>query len=266
MARKSRNRAEAKEGTEAAHETEGLEGRPSKTRRVIDPAYQIRPLDDALLRAFFSWCPDEIRPRATPTNSGLTICGRLRLEMHGPRRGLWDLVGKDGWLMIEAVFFGSEPSGQYMICTARTCNGQRPGQIVSPSHLWLLWQPAYNPSFYRTLPDALAMPDEMRVTLDSDLESHLAETSREWSDRVFAAQLADLASDLVSLNARIDELDNERRALRKSGRTGDSALAAVRQQLLEAEERLAPLSNALMTPPVSVVIRQRLCEVARSVR
>jgi hypothetical protein len=164
---------------------------------------------------------------------------------------------------MEAVWLDSEPREQYLLFSAHISRGTAPGKAVVPIHLWQLWQPSYRPRFaWRPL--GMAEPSEaMRTALESTLEQHLTASTKDWVDRAHAARRTNIESRIEELNRRIAELDEHRRLNRKTTRSGDEQVKAMRHELLEAEQQVADLSASLssLQRPTPPVVRQRLCEV-----
>jgi hypothetical protein len=231
----------------------------------VDPAFRVLKLDDGLLRSHFAWCPASQMPAVVPNSSVRIVRGQLHLRMQhlGGLRALWDLVGKSGWLVIEAIWLDTDPREQYLLVAARLSRGGSPGGTVNPLELWRLWQPSYRPRF-ECNPNGLDGPSaEMREALDETLGKHLKESVRPWEERQAFAQFAELTKDIEALSTRIQELDEQRRCLRRVAGGSRDAMANVRRTIVEAEAQLAVLSEAIasVTPPTVSMIRQRLCEV-----
>jgi hypothetical protein len=231
----------------------------------VDPAFRVLKLDDGLLRSHFAWCPDSQMPAVAPNSSGLMVCGQLHLRMQhlGGLRSLWDLVDKSGWLVIEGLWLDTDPREQYLLVAARLSRGGSPGGTVNPLELWRLWQPSYRPRFECNPNGADGPSAEMREALDETLGKHLKESVRPWEERQAFAQFAELTKDIEALSKRIQELDEQRRGLRRVAGGSRDAMANVRRTIVEAEAQLAVLSEAIasVTPPTVPTIRQRLCEV-----
>lgn len=266
MARKIVNRKELKAAAEAA-----LAKSTPSTRKAsaelppVDPTFRVLKLDDGLLNTYFSWCPVARMPAVAPNCTDPMACGQLHLRMQrlAGLRHLWDLVGKSGWLIIEGLWLDSEPCEQYLLFSAHIARGTAPGKAVVPIHLWQLWQPSYKPRFVWR-PNGMPEPSEaMRAALESTLKQHLTASTKDWVDRVHAASRTNVESRIEALNRRIAELDEHRRLNRKTTRTGDEQVKAMRHQLLEAEQQVADLSASLssLQRPTPPVVRQRLCEV-----
>ena len=237
---------------------------------MVDPAFRPLKLDDSLLNTYFAWCPKDLMPEVSPTSRDPMVRGRLTLRMKqlGGLREQWDLVGESGWLVMDAVWLDSHPPQQYLICAAHAFNGQKPGRVVAAGHLWRLWQPSFSPAFggeqnFTDQPSA-----DMRAVLDATANKHFAESFRDWTSRTLLAERIAIEARMESLTQRIAELDQRRRESRRSIRAGDSGVAGVRQELLDAERQLADLGEALvqLQPPSPPVIRQRLCEVMWTVK
>jgi hypothetical protein len=267
MAKRVINRAELKAAAEAA---EAARKKSERKRRPddpppVDPAFRALKLDDSLLNTYFSWCPAELMPEVAPTSRDPAVRGRLTLQMKqmGGLRELWELVGEVGWLVMDAVWLDSEPAEQYLVCGARTWQGQRPGRVVVPSHLWRLWQPSYSPHF-RAIPESDASPsNEMHAAIEATLGTHLAESVKPWSDRTMKARRAKVEWEIETITARINELDAERRAVRRLPRKDQPNVSNRRRDLIEAESRLAELicGQDSTEPPTPTTVRQRLCEI-----
>jgi hypothetical protein len=272
MARKIVNRAELKAMADAAEAERAKSQRTSKRQQapVIDPAFRPLKLDDSLLTTYFAWCPMDLMPEVNPTSRDSMVRGRLTLRMKqlGGLREQWDLVGEDGWLIMDAVWLDSHPREQYLICAAHAFNGQKPGRRVAPGHLWRLWQPSYDPVFSNEQDCAVQPSPEMRQALDATMDKHFAESFRDWSSRTLLAERAAIEVEMDFLAQRTTELDLQRRERRRSVRARDSEALGVRKELLDAERRLAELGESLvhLQPPSPPVIRQRLCEVTWWVR
>jgi len=267
MAKRVINRAELKAAAEAA---EAARKKSERKRRPddpppVDPAFRALKLDDSLLNTYFSWCPAELMPEVAPTSRDPAVRGRLTLQMKqmGGLRELWELVGEVGWLVMDAVWLDSEPAEQYLVCGARAWQGQRPGRVVAPSHLWRLWQPSYGPQF-RAIQEPHASPsDEMHAAIETTLENHLDESVKPWIDRTMNARRAELEWEIDGLTKEIDALDTQRHAYRRTTRSGDPRPAEIRELLLAAEDRLTAAGEALASipRPTPRLIKQRLCEV-----
>lgn len=267
MARKIINRAELKAAAEAAEAERAKTQRASKRQQtpVIDPAFRPLKLDDSLLTTYFAWCPMELMPEVIPSSRDPMVRGRLTLRMQqlGGLREQWDLVGEDGWLVMDAVWVDSHPPEQYLICAAHTYNGQKPGRRVAAGHLWRLWQPSFGPKLDVSAEFAEQPREDMRAALDATMDQHFAESIRESTSRAEQAERAAIVARIEALTAQIAELDERRRESRRVVRAGDSDVAGLRQQLLDAEREIAGLGESLlrMQPPTPPVVRKRICEV-----
>jgi hypothetical protein len=231
----------------------------------VDPTFRVLKLDDGLLNTYFSWCPAARRPAVSPGCTDPIARGHLHLRMQrlAGLRHLWDLVDKSGWLIMEGLWLDSEPREEYLLFSAHIARGTAAGKAVVPIHLWQLWQPSYKPRFVWR-PHGMTEPSEgMRTALASTLEQHLTASTKEWVDRAHAASRTDIESRIEELNRRIAELDEHRRLNRKTTRSGDEQVKAMRRELLEAEQQVADLSASLasLQRPTPPVVRQRLCEV-----
>jgi hypothetical protein len=266
MAKKIINRAELNATAEAA---DAQRARNSRSQRdaepPIDPVFRVLKLNDGLLNTYFSWCPAARMPAVAPHGKAPIACGQLRLQMQqlAGLRHLWDLVGKSGWMVMEAVWIDSSPHDEYLLFAAHVARGSSAGKAIVPIHLWQLWQPSYAPRFVWRPKDMTPPSVEMRAALDATLDQHLAESAKQWVSRKHAADRCDLESRIEVLNQRVAELDDERRVQRKATRAGDSRTAAVRRELLAFEQQLAELTESLgsLQLPTPPAIRQRLCEV-----
>jgi hypothetical protein len=243
--------------------------RPSRRKpagdRPIDPTFRVLRLNDALINTYFSWCPASRMPAVAPHGTDAFACGQLHLQMQqlAGLRHLWDLVGKSGWMVMEAVWLNTEPREQYLLVGAHVARGSAPGQAVVPVHLWQLWQPSYSPRFVWR-PHGMSPPSaEMRTALERTLEQHLTESARAWVERAHEAARASLEGHIDTLNQRVSDLDDQRRRDRRSPRARDSGTAGVRKELFDAEQQVADLSESLarLQAPAPPAIRQRLCEV-----
>lgn len=267
MARKIVNRAELKAIADAAEAKRAKSQRASKRQQapVVDPAFRPLKLDDSLLTTYFSWCPNNLMPEVNPTSRDPMVRGQLTLRMKqlGGLREQWELVGEDGWLVMDAVWLDSHPREQYLVCAAHACNGQKPGRKVAPGHLWRLWQPSYDPRFQVSPPSADEPSAEMRAALDGTLDAHLAESVKAWVERARATAQGQLESELAALAASVEELDASRRVLRRTERSHRTDASAIRQQLTAAEARMSEISEALASAeaPRPALMRQRLCEI-----
>jgi len=272
MARKIINRAELKAMADAAEAERAKTQRASKRQQtpVIDPAFRPLKLDDSLLTTYFAWCPMDLMPEVNPSSRDPMVRGRLTLRMKqlGGLREQWDLVGEDGWLVMDAVWVDSAPPEQYLVCAAHTYNGQKPGRRVAPGHLWRLWQPSFRPMFDGSAGFAEQPREDMRAALDATMDQHVAESLREWTARTERAERTTIEARIEALTAHVAELDRTRRESRRSFRAADSRASALRQEVLEAERQLAELGDSLaqMQPPTPPVLRQRICEVEWIVR
>jgi len=267
MARRVVNRPELKAAAEAAEAARGKAARAAKASDPprINPAFRPLKLDDSLLNTYFSWCPAEVMPEVSPLSDDPVVSGRLTLQMQrlGGLTGLWDLVGEVGWLVMEAAWIETDPREQYLICAALTFRGENPGRFIEPGHLWRLWQPSYGPRF-QIVHDATALSDPMRSALDAALTAHLAESVQPWIERAAVAKRAQLEWELNGLLERVEELDAERRSLRRLPRRDQAQdAAATRREIVDAEELIAALGTELehVAPPAPVVRRKRLCDI-----
>jgi len=272
MARKTVTRVELKAIADAV-EAERAKTQTSSTRQkppVIDPAFRPLKLDDSLLASYFAWCPTALMPVVTPNSHDPMVRGRLTLCMKQLRglREQWDLVGEDGWLVMDAVWLESRPPEQYLVCAAHAYNGQKPGRVVASGHLWRLWQPSYSPMFDGEPSFADQPSADMRFALDATLDKHFAESFRDWTARTLLAERTAIETRMESLTKQIAELDQRRRESRRAIRSGDNGVTSVRQELLDTDRQLAHLGEALvqLQPPSPPVIRQRLCEVMWTVK
>lgn len=233
--------------------------------RPIDPTFRVLRLNDALINTYFSWCPASRMPAVAPNGTDAFVCDQLHLRMQqlAGLRHLWDLVGKSGWMVMEAVWLNTEPREQYLLVGAHAARGSAPGQAVVPVHLWQLWQPSYSPRFVWR-PHGMTPPSvEMRTALERTLEQHLAQSAKTWVERAHAMARTNLEGRIETLNQRVADLDDQRRLDRRSTRARDSGTAGVRKELFDAEQQLADLSESLarLQAPAPPTIRQRLCEV-----
>jgi hypothetical protein len=267
MARRVVNRAEHRTAAEAAEAASGKSAHANKAGAPprVAPAFRPLSLSDSLLNTYFSWCPAEAMPEVAPLSDDPAVSGRLTLQMQrfGGLAGLWDLVGEVGLLVMEAAWIEVDPPEQYLLCAALTFRGENPGRVIEPGHLWRLLQPSYHPCFEGTRAAAeLSAP--MRLAVDATLDAHLAASVKPWSERVTTARKAKLEGEITELLERVEELDGTRRRLRRlADRKHAQAIAAARQEIVEAEERIAALGRELEhcapTPPV--VRRKRLCDL-----
>lgn len=266
MARKVVNRKELDVAGEAAPAKSKFSPRAASAQLPpVDPTFRALKLDDRLLNTYFSWCPVARMPTVAPHCTDPIACGQLHLRMQrlGGLRHLWDLVGKSGWLIMEGLWLDTEPREQYLLFSAHIASGKAPGKTVVPIHLWQLWQPSYKPRFVWR-PHGMTEPSEaMRSALEATLVQHLSASSKEWVDRAYAARRTNIESRIEALTRRVSELDEGRRLSRKTSRSGDHHVQAVRQELLEAEQQVTDLSESLasLQQPTPSVFRQRLCEV-----
>lgn len=266
MARKTVNRAELKAAAEAAEakHTKAPRKKPAGMP-TGDAAFRVMKLDDTLLNTYFSWCPASRMPAVAPRGTDPIAYGQLHLRMRqlAGLRHLWDLVGKSGWLVMEALWLDTEPREQYLLFAAHVARGATLSKPIVPSHLWQLWQPSYSPRFLCRPHGMTAPTAEMRAALEETLEQHLAESSKAWVDRAHAMARTNLEGRIEMLNQRVADLDAQRRRDRRSTRARESATAGVRKELLDAEQQLADLTETLahLQLPAPPAIRQRLCEV-----
>ena len=267
MARKVVNASEvmAAFAADQAKREKASRGKKLPPPPPVDPAFRVLKLDDGLLRSHFAWCPAFQMPAVAPNCSVPIVRGHLHLRMQhlGGLRSLWDLVGKSGWLVIEGLWLDTDPREQYLLVAARLSRGGSPGRTVNPLELWRLWQPSYRPRFECNPTGADGPSAEMREAIDETLGRHLKESVRPWEERQAFAKFAKLSKDIEALSTQIQELDEQRRGLRRVATGSRDAMASVRRTILEAEAQLAVLSEAIasVTPPPVPMIRQRLCEV-----
>lgn len=266
MERKIVNRAELKAAAEAAEakHTKAPRKKPAGMP-TGDPAFRVMKLDDTLLNTYFSWCPASRMPAVAPGGTDPIAYGQLHLRMQqlAGLRHLWDLVGKSGWLVMEALWLDTEPREQYLLFAAHVARGPTPSKPIVPSHLWQLWQPSYSPRFVWRPHGMTAPAAEMRAALEETLEQHLAESAKAWVARAHAIARTNIEGRIERLTQRVADLDDQRRRDRRSTRSRDSGAASVRKELLDAEQQLADLDESLtrLQAPAPPAIRQRLCEV-----
>lgn len=235
------------------------------TAAHADPTLRPLKLNDALMATYLSWCPVPIVLETTPANRQPPVRGRLTLRMQqlGGLREQWELVGTDGWLVMEAARLQSEPREAYLICGVVLAHGNKPGRVVAPSHLWRLWQPSFAPTFEGSQTFSDQPSGDIWTVLNGTLDKHLAESFSEWSSRALLAEHAAFDARIKYVSDRISALDKRRRERRRSVRGCDSEALGIRKELVDAEQLLADLGEARLQvrPPPPQVIRQRLCEV-----
>lgn len=238
------------------------------TSSHADQAVRILRLSGDLLNTYLSWCPASDRPLVAPGSTAPPVRGRLDLQVQqlaglGPLR---DLIGRKGWLRMDAFWIEEDPKEQFLLCAVIVEVFDRPAMRVAPLNLWHAWQPSYSPVFHRDLTGQTLPSSTMHAALEQAIKDHRDASVTPWIQRHMEDERTRLMKSIDALTAQVDQLDEQRRAMQKAHHVSGSARATLRAQLCEAELGLAHASEMLagVKPRVPRVARKVLCEIAWS--
>lgn len=236
------------------------------TSSRVDHAVRVLPLSDHLLNTYLSWCPIADRPLIAPGSTAQPVRGHLELKVQrlaglGPLR---DLVGRKGWLRMEALWIEEEPQERFLLCAVILEILNRPGPRVVPLHLWHAWQPAYRPTFHKDTTVQGFPPSNMHTSLEDAIKLHLEASIAPWIQRHLDSARTILLKAIEESTASVDALDAQRRELRHASHSSAAARVAIRDKIGEAERELSNASEMLagLEPKMPRMSRQVLCELA----